>query len=59
MMSKSTSNLYDVKPAKTQTPNGPLPNGPPRMDRPERIPWIYGQSLTSQRTEMSLITLPS
>ena len=37
-MDKSTSNLYDVKPVKTQTPNGPLPNGPPQMDRPERIP---------------------
>ena len=32
------SNLYDVAPAKTQTPNTPLPKPPLRMHRSERIP---------------------
>ena len=36
------SNLYDGIPAKTQTPNAPLPNAPLRMHRSERIPiyWV-------------------
>ena len=39
-MGKFTSNLYDVIPAKTQTPNIPVPNIPVRIYLPEDIPAI-------------------
>ncbi len=57
IMGKFVSNLYDKIPAKTQTPNAPLPNTPFRMHRSQHIPNNF---LTYQQRHLSRLSkLPS
>jgi hypothetical protein len=50
----ATYKLLLRSPAKTQTPNGPLPNGPPRMDRSQHVPRFPASRQQSEARQLQM-----